>query len=104
MDVKDRLACAGSNVVNRSVAILDSALASDLRSSKLAISQNLSVLRLCLFEASNVLFGNDQDVSRRLRLDVFKGEHPVIFKHLLGGDFSGDHLAKKTVRISHFSS
>src|SRR5258708_1297423 len=79
VQVKNRLAGAGPYVIDRAIAFLDPALSRDLGCDQLAVAQQLCIAILGLLESHNVLFRDDQQVSRRLRIDIFEGETPVIF-------------------------
>jgi hypothetical protein len=53
-------------------------------------------------ERGEVLFGNDQDMHRRLWMDVGKREHVLILIEMRNGDRAGGNLAEEAVRgFSH---
>src|SRR5271157_2298353 len=100
MQVEDRLAGLGTNVVHRSVALLDPALASEFGGDELAVADDFRVFRRGLFQASDVALGDDEHMRRSLWIDVFEDEHFVVFVDLLGGDFTGNDLAEEAV-VAH---
>ena len=97
MQMQDRLARARADVVDGAIPVLDVTLARDLSCDQLAIADQFRILGPGLSEIDNVPFGDDQDVRRRLRIDVLKGQGPVVFVDLLAGEFARDNLAEQTV-------
>src|SRR5262249_7889063 len=95
--MKDRLARIRSNVEYRTVALLDVAFPRDLRRHQVAVTDDLRILRSGFLDVDDVLFGNDQDVCRRLRLDVFKSVDAIVFEDLPRRNLSGNDLAEQTV-------
>src|SRR6516164_9954112 len=95
--MKDRLARIRSNVEHRAIPLLDATLAGDLRRNKVAVADNLGIFRGGFLDVDDVLFGNDQNVRRRLRLDVLKSVDAIVFEHLLGRNLAGNDLAEQTV-------
>ena len=78
MYVEDGLAGARAHVVDRSISAFDSVFAGQLCRHKLHVAQQFSIGVLGLVQSFNVLFGNNQNVCGRLRLDVFKGKGLLI--------------------------
>ena len=68
MQMKNRLACAGTDVQYCSIAILDIALASYLGGRKMASAKDLGVLGRGFFQSDNMFLGDDQYVRRTLRV------------------------------------
>jgi hypothetical protein len=101
VQVKDGLTGAGTYVIDRTITILNAALARDLRRDQLAIPQQLCVCILGFLEPDNVLFGDYQHMDGGLWIDVFESKTPVIFVDLLGRNSAGDDLTEKA--ISHNS-
>jgi hypothetical protein len=97
MEMEDRLACVGANVVNRPKPVLKAAFSRDFGRYDLAITNQLHVRFGCLINAGDMFFWDNQDVRRRLRLDVLKDERFVVFINFFGGDFAGDDFAEETV-------
>jgi len=97
MQMEDRLASARANVIDRAIAFLNAALASDLGRDQLAVAQQLSVCIFCFLESHNVFFGNDQYVGGRLRVDIFEGKAPVVLIYFFGRNLTGNDIAEKTV-------
>jgi hypothetical protein len=102
VEVEDRLSGAGADVEDGAVALLDVALASDLGGGEVAAADDFGIGGLGFFESGKMFFGDDEDVSGGLRVDVFEGEDLVVFVNLLGGDFAGDDAAEEAVGIDHF--
>ena len=101
MQVEDGLPGTWADVEDSAVSLLDFALARDLSSGQMAAADDLRVGTFGFFQSSKMCFGNHQDVCRRLRPDVFKGEHMFIFEDFLGRDFAADDAAEQAVRIQH---
>src|SRR5215472_5507338 len=95
--MKDRLARIRSNVEHRAIPLLDVTLAGDLRRHQVAVANNLGILRHVFLDVDDVLFGNDQNVRRRLGLDVLKSVDAIVFEHLLRRNLAGNDLAEQTV-------
>jgi hypothetical protein len=63
------------------------------------MSNEFPVICVHALYVRNMFIGHDQDMRRRLRIDIFEGNSPVIAVYELGWDLAtGDH-AKKTIRI-----
>ncbi len=97
VQVKDRLPGARAHVEHGSVAILDAALPSDLRSRELAVPDQLSVFGHGFFQPVNVLLGNDQHMGWSLWVDIVEREGMLVFVDFFGGDFPANDAAKQTV-------
>jgi hypothetical protein len=48
-----------------------------------------------------MLFGDNQEMNRRSRVNVFEGNHFVIFINFLGRDLSPCDFAKKAIFLLH---
>ena len=79
MQMKDGLPCVRANVKDRAISFFETALFRELRRGQVQSADDLGILRLRLFQAGHVSLGNDQDVRRRLRVDVAEGEGVLIF-------------------------
>ena len=95
--MEDGLARSRADVVHRAVAVLDAALARNLRRYQVRVPDNLRVLRFRFLQAANVLLGNDQHVRRRLRVNVLDYENMLVLVNLLAGCLAGNHVAEETV-------
>lgn len=51
--------------------------------------------------ASEMLIGDDENVSRRKWLNIPKGGDPLILEDLVRGDFAGDDPAENAILVSH---
>ncbi len=79
MQMKDRLPRVRANVIDRTKAVLESALARNFCRHELAIADELRIGFRRLVNPNDMLLGNDQDMRRSLRLDVFEDKGLVIF-------------------------
>lgn len=99
--VEDGLSCSRPNVQHCSISLFDVALASDLGGGQVALSDNLGIFLLRFLEAREMLLGNDQDVGRSLRMNVFKSENVLVFVNLFRGNFSANDSAEEAIRVHH---
>ena len=97
MQMKDRLACVGADVIDSTETALKLAFACNLCRHKLAIAHQFRICFRRLINPDNMLFRNDQHMRGRLRIDVLKRKSFFVFIDFLGGDFAGNDLAEKTV-------
>ena len=61
------------------------------------VAQHRLVLRLRLRHARDWLFGNDQDMNGRLRIDVVQGQHQVILVGDSGRNLPGDNFLEESL-------
>jgi len=103
VQVEDGLPGAGADVEDGAVSLLDVALARYLGGGQVATADDLGVAGLSLFQSGKMLLGNNEHVRGRLGIDVFEGEHMVVFVHLLGGNLAAEDAAEKTIggSVSH---
>jgi len=99
--MKYRLTGARANVDNRSVSLLDAALASDFGRGEMAASDEFGVGGCGFFQSGKVFLGNDQHVCRRFRVDVFKSVDVLVFMNFLGWQFSAKDAAENASGIGH---
>ena len=59
--------------------------------------QQRPLLLLHVSHASDVDFGDDQQMHRRARVDIADGEAEVVVVQLLDGHLAGDHVAEEAV-------
>src|SRR5258708_7098260 len=71
---------------------------SDLLRQQDQIDQILGILATQVVRGRDVTARHDQDVGRRLRVDVSKGKAPVRRSHLGRGKLPGDNSAEETFR------
>ena len=95
MKVEYGLASAGPNVEDSAVSLLDVALAGDVRGGEVATADEFRVRGFGFLQAVEMPFRDDEDVSRRLRADVFEGEDVIVFVNLLCGDLASDDAAEE---------
>ena len=60
-------------------------------------SDDFRILRAGLFQSTDVPLGNDEDVGRRLGIDVLKRVGVVIFESLPGRDLATNNAAKQAI-------
>src|SRR4051794_25956046 len=101
MDVEDRLAGGLAVVDDDAVAVVfEVQVAGDLRD---AVEGQADYARLALIERverGDVAARDDEDVRRRLRVDVVEGDGDVVLEHLLRGDLAGHDAAEEATVIS----
>ena len=101
VQVKHRLPRAGANVQHSSIPALNLAFARNLRRGKVTASDDLCVGSFRFFQSGEMPLGNNQNVSGRLRLNIFKGKNVLIFMNFLGGNVAANNSAKKAIGIAH---
>ena len=99
MQVENRLSGPPAHVVHRPVSILDPALPRNRRRYHVAMPDYFRVRRRRLFQAGNVSLGNDQDVRRRLRINVLDRDGVRVFVNFLGGNLVPDNAAEKAFGV-----
>jgi hypothetical protein len=99
------LSGARPDIDYRAVSVFNAAPAGDLGGYQLAAAQGLGIIWFSLFQTANVFFGNHEDVSGCLRVNVFKGVTIIVFVDLLSGHFATDDAAEQAIlHGSHFGS
>lgn len=83
MQMEDRLPRVRTNVIDRAKAILQAAFAGEFSGNQVRVADNLLIGLGQMVNADDVLLGDDQNVRRCARLDVFKSEDLLIFVNLL---------------------
>jgi len=95
VEVEDGLSSSRSDVEDGAVALLDVALAGDLRRREMASADDFGVRCFGFFQSREVLFGDDENVCRCLRANIFERENVVVLVDLNCGDFTADDAAEK---------
>jgi hypothetical protein len=95
VEVEDGLSGAGADVEDGAVSLFDIALAGDEGGGEVAAADEFGVGGLGLFQSGKMLFGDDENVSGSLRVDVFEGENVVVLVNFSGGNFSAEDAAKE---------
>ena len=93
----DGLAAVGSGIHDKPVALVEILLSGDLRCGGEQVPEQLCILGGCVRERSKVLLGNDQDVDRRLRVDVGEGNDLLVLEETGDRDRSRGDLAEKAI-------
>jgi hypothetical protein len=101
VQVKDGLSSAGANVEDGAVALLDLALAGDRGSGQMAAADDFGVAAFRFFQSCKMPFGNNQDVCRRLRINVFKREDVFIFVNFFRRNLAANDAAEEAIGIGH---
>jgi hypothetical protein len=70
--VENGLPRAGTNVEDSAVSLLDLAFAGNLGGGEMAAADDFCVAGLGLLQSCEMFLGNDEDMRRGLRLDVFE--------------------------------
>ena len=83
VQVKNGLAGTWADITDRTKRSLDLALLRNTSCDKITVADEISISRLRFRQPGDVLLGNNQDVGRSLRVDVFEGISAVVFKHFL---------------------
>lgn len=99
MQVKNTLTRARPNVQHGAVSILDAAFARKFGGDEVTIANIIRIFRFRFFQAPNVPLRNDQDMGRRLRVDVFEGKSALVLVNLPGRRLSPDDSAEQTTRL-----
>jgi len=91
----DRLAAVGAGVDDQAVAVGKVLCAGDFAGGVEELAEALGVVLRGVRVRSDVVFGDDEDVDRRLRIDVGEGEGVLVLVDAGGGDFAGDDFAEE---------
>ena len=97
MDVEDGLSAGGADVEDRAVSVFDLAVAPDLRSDELHVSEEFGVFSSRFVQTIDVTLGDDEDVRWRAGIDVFKNENLIVFEDFFRRNGAGDDLAEEAV-------
>jgi hypothetical protein len=96
--VKNALASVGSGIDdNTEAAFSDPPVACELRGDFENVADHRSVARLDIEDSAHVLARNNQDMDRRSRADVLKGDHRIVLVNDLSFDFTFSDPAEKAV-------
>jgi len=101
VQVKYGLPGAWSHVEDSAVSLLNLAFARDYRGSQMASANEFRIHRFCLLESRDMALGNDKDVRRRLRMDVFESEDMLVLVDLLRAGFAADDATEDAAGIIH---
>jgi hypothetical protein len=97
VEVEDGLSGAGADVEDGAVSVLDVALACDVSGGEVATADDFCVGGLGLFQSGKMFFGDDEDVSWGLRVDIFESENVVVLVNFSGGNFAAEDAAEEAV-------
>jgi len=97
MQVLHLLAGSGTRIAHQAKALaVEPLLARDRLHGSHDLSQQLRA-GAGIDDGTHVRFRNDQDVNGGARLDIPKGEHPIVFIDLAAGDLAPGDSAKDAV-------
>ena len=97
MKMEYGLARIWPDVVAGTITALEISFLGQLRRDKVRVADDVRILRSRRIDASNVLLRNDQDMRRRLWIDVVESEDTIVFIRLLRGDLPANDLAEQAV-------
>jgi hypothetical protein len=95
MKVEYGLTRPRADVQDRAIALLDIAPTGDLGSREVAATNNFGVTGFRFFQSCKMFLGDDEDMSWRLRANVFEGEDVVVFVDLGCRDLAANNAAEK---------
>ena len=90
----DGLAAVRTGIDDQPVALIEILLSGDLRGGGEQMTEQPCILGGRVRERCEVLLRNDQDVDRRLRMDVREGDDLLVLEETGDRDCSGGDLAK----------
>ena len=97
MQVVDRLPAIRAGVDDDPVAAVESRAARYLGRLRYQMPQQRRVLSLSMGRGRDVLFGNNQQMRWRLRIDVREAQTQLILIHALGRNIAGYYFAEETI-------
>src|SRR5260370_41285913 len=97
MQMMDGLAAVVAGVDNDAIAAIEPLAPRKVRRGCHQVPKQRFVLGHSLGLRGNVLFGDDNQMRRRLRVDIREADAQLIFVYAVGRDGSGDNLAKQTI-------
>lgn len=101
MEMRDRFSPVPPVVDHHAIAGLrDSASGGKTRRGEQQVSQQRGIFFRCFCKAPERLFGNDQKMCRRLRIDIRNGDASVILVQNFRWNFAGDDFFKKRHTIT----
>ncbi len=102
VEVFDGLAAVGAGVDDEAVAAFEVLGACDLAGSGEKLAEQRGIFGQSVGVGGDVALWDDEDVHRRLGVDVGEGEGVGIVVQARDGDFTGDDLAEQAVRVEGF--
>lgn len=97
MDVENGLAGFGTIIKDDPEGVTNTFLAGNVSTDTHYLADNLFILCTDLSRATDMLFGNDQEVDWGLGVDVAEGKDVIILVKLVRGNITINNLAKKAV-------
>ena len=105
MDMKDRLSDFAAVVDNQPISIIvEPALFSKRLRNKEQMPDELAVYMFDAVDVSDMLFRNNQDMDRRLRVDILECDSMLVFVDQFGGHLFFNNSAEDAVWVvTHFT-
>lgn len=94
MQVEDGLSGARADIQHRAVTVFDRTVVCDARGRQMAEPDQGRVFRRRFLKSGDMFLWNDEDMSRALRMDVFKGKNVIVFMDFPGRNFAANNPAK----------
>jgi len=102
VDVEDGLAGGFATVADDAIAVgIEMQTAGDLRRANHQSADESGLAVIEIVKRGDVAPGNDEDVRRRLRIDVVKGEDLIVFEDLPRRDLAVRDAAEETFVVCH---
>ena len=97
VEVEHRLTGARPYVDHCPVSILDAALPGQMGGHQLAAANDIGILGDSFFQSADMFLGDNEYMSRRLGVNVLKGEGVVVFIDFAGGYLAPNNAAEQAV-------
>jgi hypothetical protein len=97
VQMKHGLPRSWTHVKHGPVSLFDIPLARNLSRCEVAAANHFRVVSLRFLQSCKMFLGDDQHMRGSLRVDVFKGEHVLVFVNFLGGNLAAENAAEKAV-------
>jgi hypothetical protein len=94
VQMEDGLAGVGSDVIHGAVALLDAALTRDPGRDQMGVADDFRILDRRIPDVDDVALGHDENVGRRLRMNILKRENFVVFVHFARRALAGYDVAE----------
>lgn len=98
MKMKNRLATVGPAVGNKAEAlVVNTQFAGNLGCGNLQMPGQIPMLGSHIAQAGHMFLWNQQNMDRRLGVNVLEGQHVIIFEYLIARHNTLDNLAENAV-------
>jgi hypothetical protein len=103
MEMKNILAGRRPIVDHKTESVIDSLVSGNLPRLDHQMAEQTVILSRAVRQFGYRLFGNQQKMNRRLRINILEGQAKVVFVHNIGGNFAVDDLRKNCFSHNPFS-